>query len=678
MRFFKEIKFRNIILYSFITFTVLATFVILFSAFDSYKKLKLYNLKDDFIKLSMNYVYIDKNQDQLLVDSKNKFWAGLPNYKIIKSKLNNSISVIDSIVAVEKISRGKLNRSLIDLKQTFISYNKILTQIYDLNTKLYEPTLGLNSKNKFLIQRTYNEKRFKRLGLLKFFDQLLVSSNVLINNGITKKDYQKTKDKIFKEMNRIDISKQDEYFFLLFQDHFADYYNNTLLEYSKLREIGFNYNEGLMKVINARNKEIKRKIEDLNTFIDKKFKRSVKIFFINYFVILLFINVFIFIIFLVIYRIIYTPWKKMEPFLKKFAKGELQEIDSDLRVKELKLISETFNRHVDKLKEKREIIDQLARRNYSYEFSPESYDEIGISILQLRNDLLKSEEEAISFRETEENQKWAANGIAKIGAVMRQFTNDIEQLSQNILNEIIQYVNAVQGALYLYNAEKEILELTTYYSYGKQRIKHKEIRPYEGIIGTILIEKREYYFADIPDDYIFIETGLGRAKPKSLFVFPLLFENQIYGIIELSFLDNFPEYVREFILSLANEIAITISYTQINVQTNLLLEQSEKQAKNLQSNEKLYKKNQDNLKSLLRMAEQKLSEKENEVLYKEELLRQKVTDILNIEKELSEKEEYIETIVNEYENVKSALKNQNEELRKRIEELEKRLREKED
>ena len=368
----------------------------------------------------------------------------------------------------------------------------------------------------------------------------------------------------------------------------------------------------------------------------------------------------------------------MEPFLEKFAKGDLQEIDEDLRVTELKLISKTFNQHVHNLRDKRDIIEDLVRRNYSHEFSPKSYDKMGIAIYNLRNDLLKSQEEAISFRETEENQKWAANGIAKIGAVMRQFTNDIDQLSTNVLDEIIQYVDAVQGALYLYDSQKEVLKLTTYYSYGKQRLKHKEIKPYEGIIGTILIEKREYYFANIPDDYIFVETGFGRAKPKSLFIFPLLFEKQIYGIIELSSLDNFPEYVRKFILSLANEIAITISYTQINVQTNLLLEQSEKQAKDLQSNEKLYKKNQDNLKSLLRMTEQKLTEKKNEVLYKEELLRQKVTDILNIEKELSEKEEYIETMINEYENMKSSLKNQNEELRKRIEELEKRLREKED
>ncbi|MEA3451326.1 MAG: GAF domain-containing protein [Bacteroidota bacterium] len=430
----------------------------------------------------------------------------------------------------------------------------------------------------------------------------------------------------------------------------------------------------MMKLVDSRKNDIKSSLSSLNGYIDNRFDDNYSSFLLYYFIIFLVINALIFVIFYYIYRTIYSPWKKIQWYLKKMIEGERHKIEGEINVVELNIILETFNKYADNLEEKEKLIVELSKRNYSYEYTPSETDNLGNAISNLRDNLLESEKEAVKFQETEEHQKWTTNGIAKIGAVMRQHTNDLEVLSKNILVEILEYVNAIQGALYLYDKESETLKLSTYYSYGKQRIKKKEIKPYESILGIVLVEKREYYFADMPDDYLFFETGMGHAKPKSLFVFPLLFENEIYGIIELASLVDFKDYVKEFCLSLANEIAITISYTQINVQTNILLKQSESQAKNLISNEKLYKKNQDNLKSLLRMAEQKSSVKEDDLRHKEEILRLKVSDIISLEKEISDKEEYIETIVNEYENLKSSLENQNEELRKRIEDLEKRLR----
>lgn len=257
---------------------------------------------------------------------------------------------------------------------------------------------------------------------------------------------------------------------------------------------------------------------------------------------------------------------------------------------------------------------------------------------------------------------------------MRQFTEDLNVLSKNILREIIDYVDAVQGVIFIHNREEGFLEQVASFSYGKSRQKNTKILPYEGLIGTILVEKREYFYDYIPNDYIFLETGFGYAKPKSLFAFPLLFESSIYGIIEIASLEVIPEYKRNFLLTLANEIAITISYTEINVRTKELFEQSIKQAKELKSNEKLFKKNQDNLKSLLRMTEDHLNDTLHSLKMKEKLVKEKIEDLLAVEKELSSKEEYIENITNEYENIKSSLENQNSELRKRVEELEKRLR----
>jgi len=678
LKLFKEIKFRNVILFSYIIFSILATFVIIFSALDSYRTNKLYHTKSDLAKISMDYVYIDKYQDFILIENKDVFWGSQLNYEALKYKINSTVLFIDSIIINDKLTKGDLFNNLEKLKQSILNYKKIIEEVASVNKELYDPIMGIQAKNQFLQSTIYNEEQFKTLNLLVYFDKLLDYSTKLSQNQISKKEYQKKYNYLYEKLYLADITQENKYYILLFQDRFSDYYNNSLLEYSKLRSIGFNYSEGLMKAVDTRKNDIKKTLDRLNYSVDTKFKRNYISFLFYYLAIFVIINLLVFAVFYYIYRIIYSPWKKIQDYLLNISKSESHEIIDNVNVVELNMILNTFNKYVNNLEEKENLIIELSKGNYSYEYTPDQDDGLGVAIGNLRNELLKSEKEAVKFQETEEQQKWTTNGIAKIGAVMRQFTNDINALSKNILEEIIEYVNAIQGALYLYDKENEVLKLSTYYSYGKQRIKKKEIKPYEGVLGIVLVEKREYYFSDMPDDYMFFETGMGHAKPKSLFVFPLLFENEIFGIIELASLIDFEDYVKDFCLSLANEIAITISYTQINVQTNILLKQSESHAKDLVSNEKLYKKNQDNLKSLIRMAEQKYTVKEDDLLYKEGLLRQKVADIISLEKEISDKEEYIETMVNEYENMKSSLENQNNELRKRIEDLEKRLRDNEE
>ena len=39
---------------------------------------------------------------------------------------------------------------------------------------------------------------------------------------------------------------------------------------------------------------------------------------------------------------------------------------------------------------------------------------------------------------------------------------------------------------------------------------------------------------DIPEQYFTVESGLGSSKPRFLLITPLIFENECYGVIELS------------------------------------------------------------------------------------------------------------------------------------------------
>lgn len=676
MKIFKKIKLKSLFIYTYALFSIFFILFILFSINSEFRSRQLSKSQVEINKINKNIYSLKNYQDNLFLYKNTQYVAESDDLERFNSEIYKLLNLVDSISNLTIIKNNDFAPFLKDLRNDVEKYQSLSDDILKINEQLYAPVVGITSQLKLIDKNVREEQKYIDLDLINYLDKIEFYRKQLFLDKITIREFDKKAFELFQKIAEIKSGDYDKYYVLLFEDNISSYYNNTQIEYSKLKEIGFDYTRGLLLYIDNQNKLLLKKVQDFDHQIvelqDSYFKREIAR---NIIIILL--TVIINLLFLYfLYRVMYLPWTTVKPIFDDISIGQMPDVKAVSTMVEFEIITKSLNTLIKKLKTKNNIILELSKRDYNAKFEFDEKDILGQSILALQNDLLKAEEEAIHYRNTEEQQKWSATGIAKIGTVMRQNTEDIDSLAKNVLKEIIDYVNAVQGALYLYDEEKNRLVLSASISYGKQRTKNHEISPYEGILGTILIEKREYYFSQIPENYMFLETGLGYSKPKSLFVFPLLFEDKIYGVVELASLEEFEEYQRNFLLNLAIEIAITISYTEINVQTKKLLIQSNKQAKELQSNEKLFKKNQDNLKSLLRMTEQRLYEKNDDFKKKEQLVQQKVQELLNLQKEFSDKEEYIENITNEYENLKSELENKNAELRNRISDLEKRLRDK--
>ncbi len=672
MKILKNISLKNIFISTFTILTIFILSIIITSLYGKYHNNKISQLENQIYSIQLQAVQISDIQDNLFLYNSSSYIKGNRNYHIYISKINNINKTIDSIVENSSIASKYFVSSLLDIKNQYLIYEQEINKILDINSDIYNSTNGINIQSFSIKKKLYNETEFKRLNYTKYIDSIDFYKDKLFNDRISKKDFQKASNNFIKIISA-SSNQQERYYTLLFIDKLTDIYNNYTLEYNKTKTIGRDYNEGMLNTLHLQQISINYKIAELISNITALKKNSFRKSVINYGIFSLILLILNFFVFKYIYDILYKPWKNTEPVFPKLSNGELPTVEVIDSLQEFELITANLKTLVNNLSNKNTFIEKLAKRDYSVEFTPDKKDVLGQSLFKLKQDLIEAEKKSLQYSETEQHQKWTASGIAKIGAVMRQFTEDINILAKNILHEILEYVDAVQGVIYLYNKEGNYLMQSASFSYGKLRLKKTKILPYEGLLGTILIEKREYFYDKIPEDYIFLETGFGYAKPKSLFAFPLLFENAIYGVIEIASLDIIPKYKRDFLLTLANEIAITISYTEINVQTKVLLEQSKKQADELKSNEKLFKKNQDNLKSLLRMTEEHLNETHSNLKEKEKIVREKVEDFLKLEKELNSKEEYIENIVNEYENIKSELENHNAELRKRIEQLENRL-----
>ena len=91
------------------------------------------------------------------------------------------------------------------------------------------------------------------------------------------------------------------------------------------------------------------------------------------------------------------------------------------------------------------------------------------------------------------------------------------------------------------------IEMKACYAFDRRKYLQKRIEIGEGLVGRCYQEKERIYLTEIPNDYIKITSGLGDDNPRALLIIPLIYNDVIYGLIELANFSDFPDYVIEFV-----------------------------------------------------------------------------------------------------------------------------------
>ncbi len=235
---------------------------------------------------------------------------------------------------------------------------------------------------------------------------------------------------------------------------------------------------------------------------------------------------------------------------------------------------------------------------YSFEDKVAEQDRIGSSLIKLR-DYLKENKRAEEIRRKEEQQQnWATEGLAKFGDILRQNNDNINELTYDIISNLVEYVGARQGGVFIINDNDKNdihFELTACYAYSRKKFLEKRIEWEEGLVGACALEQETILLKDVPEEHVTITSGLGETKPGCIILVPLKVNEQIHGVIELASLHVFQEHEIEFLKKVAESIASVISSVKINLQTAKLLEESQDQAKILASQEDEMRRNMEEL-----------------------------------------------------------------------------------
>jgi PAS domain S-box-containing protein len=284
-----------------------------------------------------------------------------------------------------------------------------------------------------------------------------------------------------------------------------------------------------------------------------------------------------------------------------------------IRQHDLNVFKEEIRKKDTTISRNASLAKEIGEGNYNITIEPEGDNDVmGKSLLVMRNNLLYN-------RTREQELTWISEGKNIISNTLRMHTR-LEDLGDNVLQNVVDYIDAIQGSIYLYNEkDKKLVNLSTY-AFSNKKVLEKEYKIGYGLIGQCAYQREYIYRTEIPDDYFTITSGIiGERKPSSLLLMPLISEDQLQGVLELAtFKKEIPPLTISLIKELARIIARTIYNVRINEKTEKLLEESQKMTVELRENEEKLRQNarlmeitQEELKKANIQLEAKITEVEN-------------------------------------------------------------------
>lgn len=287
--------------------------------------------------------------------------------------------------------------------------------------------------------------------------------------------------------------------------------------------------------------------------------------------------------------------------ISKLAEGKMVDPIPDQKNNEVGKITQSLNNLIFGLKKNTQFATEIGENNLSTSFSPiAENDELGNSLLKIRKNLnhALNEEEKRKFEDEQRN--WVNSGLAKFADILRQNNDNLQHLSDNVTQNLLNYLNANQGGLFILNEDDEEnphLELLSVFGYNRKKVKQKTILLGEGLVGNVAIEKQTIHLEEIPDNYLEITSGLGQASPKTLLIVPLKVEDKVFGIIEIASFNTFKPFEVEFVEKIGESIASTLSAVKNNIRTSQLLEQSQQQREEMAAQEEEMRQNMEEMQA---------------------------------------------------------------------------------
>jgi CheY-like chemotaxis protein len=242
---------------------------------------------------------------------------------------------------------------------------------------------------------------------------------------------------------------------------------------------------------------------------------------------------------------------------------------------------------------------------------------------------------------------WFQSGQMGLSSRM-QGDQRIDELGDNILGYLAEYLDAHAGAMYV--ADDDGLRRLAAYALPAAGAPER-VAQGEGLLGQAVKDGRAFVVKDVPEGYLAIGSALGRAAPRHLLVAPAKVSGEVNAILEFGLLHSDYKSYAQFLERTSESIAVAIRSAKYRARLQELLEETRRQAEKLQLQTEE-----------LRVTNEELEEQGRALRQSQAQLEQQQEELEQTNTQLEEQAQRLELQRDELQRAKATLEGQTYEL----------------
>lgn len=217
-----------------------------------------------------------------------------------------------------------------------------------------------------------------------------------------------------------------------------------------------------------------------------------------------------------------------------------------------------MQRMIDYLKNIANVADRMANQQLQVSITPQSEQDLLNHALEkmvhnLRNMI---DQKSRTVKEIEQ-QNWLNEGLNQLHTqLLGQLS--LTETCDRAVSFVARYVNAGWGVLYTYNPDHHVLRLNGAFAFTEEDHLAPTVRLGQGVIGQAALDQTPMMLTNLQGKNYRINTGTLSEKPIVTYTTPLIYNDELYGVMELASFEAFDAGQQHFLNEVNQVLAMVL------------------------------------------------------------------------------------------------------------------------
>jgi hypothetical protein len=310
--------------------------------------------------------------------------------------------------------------------------------------------------------------------------------------------------------------------------------------------------------------------------------------------------------------------------------------------------------------------DVIAGGNYNSEIEPRSEkDTMGFALKQMNTNLRQN-----ALNNTEQN--WLKDGLNELSLAISGDLS-LQQRAEKAISFVGSYLKIGRGVLYIPTPDGNSLKLMSSYAYTERDKLSNEFQLGEGVIGQVALEKKPILLKNMGVHDAEIVSGTAAQLPFNTYTYPLLYENDLHGVVEIATTQTINSLEQDFLNQSSGILASYVLSSRLKEQVQVFLEQA-KEAQALAEQKSIILQDlnaqMEEQQQQLQQQTEELQQSNAQMEEQQQQLQQQTEELQQSNAQMEEQQQQLQQQTEEMRQTNDTLVTAKEDLDKRAQDLE--------